>query len=111
MEYTDNVFTGQDLGVDKVENLYVDEDTGDIMARDTTFLDNRNQYVDVECGVLVPPSSSSVGGSDSPSKDEMESISYYEMEEGGGDYFNDCNNNNNGGGGGGEGAAATATSQ
>ena len=67
MEYTDNVFTGQDLGVDKVENLYVDDETGDIMA------DVMGADVDVdEGGVLVPPPG------ESPSKDEMEVIE--EME-------------------------------
>jgi hypothetical protein len=47
MEYTDNVFTGQDLGVEKVENLYVD-DEGEIAA------DSTEGEVDVEGGVLVP---------------------------------------------------------
>lgn len=47
MEYTDNVFTGQDLGVEKVENLYVD-DEGEITA------DSTEGEVDVEGGVLVP---------------------------------------------------------
>ena len=74
MEYTDNVFTGQDLGVDKVENLYVDDETGDIMA------DIIGGDVDVdETGVLVPP--------ESPSMDEMEVIEEIETideEEGDG---------------------------
>lgn len=68
MEYTDNVFTGQDLGVDKVENLYVDDETGDIMA------DILGGDVDVdEGGVLIPP--------ESLSKDEMEVIDEMETND------------------------------